>query len=325
MNILVTGGAGYIGSITSQKLLEEGYSVTIIDNFSSGHKEAIPPTARFFQGDLLDKDFLLTVLKNQNITGVIHFAGRVSVAESMEHPEIYFNTNVKGSVNLLEAMRATKVPIIIFSSTAGVYGNAKKIPISENTSCVPANPYAESKYMVEKMLYWYKKIYMTCSVSLRYFNASGATLDGTRGEAHKNETHLIPLALSAASSQKSLMLYGNDYSTFDGTCIRDYIHVLDLARIHVLVLSSLLRNKKLQIVYNVGAGCGYSNLEIIEMIKKITGVDFPIVIQPRRMGDPQALVADVGLIRKDLGFVPRYSDLQTIIETAWKWHKRNRL
>lgn len=321
MKILVTGGAGYIGSITTAQLLKEGFEVTVFDNLSEGHREAISST--FALGDLLNKKNLEKVFKREKFDAVIHFAAKALAPESMEAPFEYFKNNVLGGLNLLEVMRNFQVDKIIFSSSCAVYGYPKKLPVDEKTPLSPVSVYGETKLIFEKMLSWYKKIYGLKSISLRYFNAAGASLDGNLGEDHRRETHIIPIAIQVALGiKKRFILFGDDYQTRDRTCIRDYIHVLDLARAHILALKYLLKKRESGI-FNVGAGRGYSNREVLEMVKKVTGRDFEVKLGKRRLGDPDAIYADNKKIQRVLGFKPKYSDLKTIIETAWLWHQNN--
>ncbi|MCL4418207.1 MAG: UDP-glucose 4-epimerase GalE [Actinobacteria bacterium] len=319
--ILITGGAGYIGSFMTRALLEKGYEVVVVDSLKRGHDSAIDKRARFIKGDFLDKQFISGLFSEENFDAVIHFAGFISMAESVENPHLYFENNIICSLNLIEEMRKRNVKRFIFSSTAGVYGNPIKIPIPEDHPKNPTNPYGESKLIVEKILHWYKECFGLNCVSLRYFNASGAALDGGIGEGHEPETHLIPNAIKAAISGTEFTLYGQDYDTKDGTCIRDYIHVLDLVEAHILALTKLEKENG-EFFYNVGTGIGYSNKQIIDMIKKITGIDFKVKIEQRRPGDATELVADVTKIKKELSFNPKYSDLETIIKTAYDWHRK---
>jgi UDP-glucose-4-epimerase GalE len=321
-SILVTGGAGYIGAITTKVLLEKGYDVTVIDNLSSGDKTFVPEGARFLPIDLLDKSALTTALGAQHFVAVLHFAAFLHVSDSMLRPGTYFENNVVGSLNLLEAMRKNGIATIIFSSTCSVYGTTQENFMAESFLCKPENPYAESKYMTERMLQWFSDRHDFRAVSLRYFNVAGALPDSSLGETHAEETHIIPLAIQAAITKKPFDLFGTDYSTADGTCIRDYIHVLDIANAHTTVLAALLQDKKLRAVYNVGAGKGYSNREIIENIELITKNKIHVVNRQRRLGDPQHLVADPSAFQQDLHFLPEYSDLFTIISTAWQWEKK---
>jgi len=319
--ILVTGGAGYIGSITAKVLKEKGFQPIIFDNLITGHQTSVGKE-KFYQGDLT-KDILLLekVFKEEKPGGVIHFAAMSLVGESVQNPQKYFTNNLIGALNLLKVMLEHQVLKIVFSSTAAVYGEPKKVPIDEDDPKLPTNPYGESKLMIEKILKWYGEAYGLSSVALRYFNACGATLDGSLGEDHQPETHLIPAAMQAALGQrKDFTLFGNDYPTEDGTCIRDYIHVLDLAQAHILALNDSREGFK---AYNVGTNHGFSVLEIIKMIKKISGVDFPTPFSPRRAGDPARLIAEAEKIKKELNWQPKYSDLETIIKSAWLWHKNH--
>lgn len=321
MKILVTGGAGYIGSVTVKELQKLGHEVVVFDNLVCGHKQAV--STKLVIGDLLDKEFLNKSLAKEEFDAVIHFAAYALAGESMRKPFEYFQNNVQGGLNLLEFMRRKNIGKIIFSSTCAVYGTPKKLPVTENAEKKPESVYGESKLMVEKLLCWYEKIYGIKHVSLRYFNAAGASLDGLLGEDHRPETHIIPLAIKTALGQNSQFeLYGNNYETPDGTCIRDYIHVKDLAIAHRLALEKLEKSGESD-NFNLGTGRGYSNLEVLEMVKKVTGVDFFVKIMPRRPGDPPVIFADNRKAEKELGFIPKYSDLKTIVETAWQWHKKN--
>lgn len=319
MKILVTGGAGYIGSITAAELLKEGFEVVVFDNLSEGHREAV--SCPIIVGDLVNKKSLEKVFGRGEFEAVIHFANKALAPESMEKPYEYFRNNVLGGLNLLEIMNDSKVDKIIFSSSCAVYGYPEKLPVDEKSPLSPVSVYGETKVMFEKMLLWYEKIYGTKYISLRYFNAAGATLDGKWGEDHERETHIIPIALQVAMGlRKRFILFGDDYRTKDGTCIRDYIHVVDLARAHILALKYLLKEGKSEI-FNLGAGRGYSNKEVLEMVKKVTGRGFEVKLGKRRLGDPDAIYADNKKIKKVLGFEPKYSDLGTIVKTAWSWHK----
>lgn len=320
MKILVTGGAGYIGSHMVRLLLKDGHQVVAFDNLSTGYRQALPKDCPLVAGDLFDGALLEKTLREEKIWGVMHFAGFISMEESVANPYKYFRNNTFGALTLFEAMIKSGVKRLIFSSTAGVYGNPLKLPISEeDVPCVPTNPYGESKLMVEKILTWYDKIFGLKSVSLRYFNAAGASLDGSMGEDHRPETHLIPLAIKAALKNETFTIFGNDYSTKDGTCVRDYIHVLDLCPAHLLSLKILGEGRSE--IFNVGTGHGFSNLEVVQMVKKISGVDFEVEFGPRRAGDASELVASPEKIRRELGFKPQHSDLETIVKTAWQWHK----
>jgi len=321
MKILVTGGAGYIGSFMTKKLLERGDEVVVIDSLERGHDQAVDSRAKLYVGNLLDKDFISKVFSENKFDGVINFAGYISMGESMENPYIYFQNNIFASLNILEEMVKTKTNNFIFSSTAGVYGNPVRLPIPEDHPKNPENPYGESKLMVEKIMAWYQKTHNLNLVALRYFNASGAALDGTLGENHSPESHIIPNIVNAILKDESFKLYGTDYKTKDGTCVRDYVHVLDLVQAHILAIEKLTKDNGM-FVYNVGTGNGYSNREVIEMVKKISGKDLKVDEIARRPGDADTLVADVSKIKTELGFNPKYSDLETIIKSAWEWHRK---
>jgi UDP-glucose 4-epimerase len=322
MKILVTGGAGYIGSFMVRKLLSEDHEVVIADSLEKGHKEVLPQGIPFMQGDLRDRSFVSQIFESHTFDGVIHFAAYISMAESMENPFIYFQNNILASLHIIEEMRKKNMNNFIFSSTAGVYGNPTKIPIPESHAKNPENPYGESKLMVENILSWYAKTKGLSAVALRYFNAAGADLAGSMGEQHEPETHIIPNIMKAVLQNKSFTLYGSDYQTPDGTCVRDYIHVLDLAQAHILALQKLQKDSGF-FAYNVGTGKGYSNKEVVDMVKKVTGNEFAVETAARRPGDADTLVADVSRIKNELQFSPKYSDLETIITSAWKWHSRN--
>lgn len=319
MKILVTGGAGYIGSFMTRSLLERGDKVVVVDSLERGHKSAIDLRANIILGDLLDKKFITKVLKKEKVDGVIHFAGYISMGESMKNPGLYFEKNIQASVNVADAMVKTDTNHLIFSSTAGVYGNPIKVPIPEDHPKNPENPYGESKLMVEKILSWYGKIFGLSYACLRYFNAAGAALDGSMGERHNPETHLIPKIMEAVLRKSDFSLFGDDYATPDGTCIRDYIHVLDLAKAHILALEKLRKDKGAY-TFNIGTGKGHSNREVIAMVEKVTGKKIKVKIEKRRPGDANELVADARQIKKLLEFAPQYSDLETIVLSAWKWH-----
>lgn len=321
MKILVTGGAGYIGSHMVRLLMENGYDVVVFDNLSSGHLDSLPKDCTVVIGDLFNNAVLEKAIKIEEVSAVMHFAGFISMEESVRDPHKYFRNNVFGTLELLRVIIKAGVKKFIFSSSAGVYGNPSRIPIPEDESCNPTNPYGESKLIVEKILKWYDSAYGLRSVALRYFNAAGASLDGTTGEDHQPETHLIPLAIRAALEKKSFTIFGNDYPTRDGTCIRDYIHVLDLCESHLLALKVLDEDRSE--IFNIGTGKGCTNLEVVEMIKKITGIDFKVEIGQRRPGDAVELVASPEKIRKELGWKPKYSDLETIVKTAWQWHRNH--
>lgn len=320
MKILITGGAGYIGSIMTKTLLDRGYEVVVVDSLERGHDEAVDKRTDFKKGNLLDSEFVSEIFKDK-FDAVIHFAAYISMEESVKNPYLYFKNNLYAALNVIDQMVKTKNNNFIFSSTAGVYGNPKTLPIPEDHPKSPTNPYGESKLMVERVLYWYKEIFGLNFVSLRYFNAAGALEDGSLGEAHDSETHIIPLAIRAALNNSEFVLYGNDYETSDGTCIRDYIHVVDLVDSHILALEKLNKDKG-GYFYNVGTGKGYSNKEVIDEIRKVSGINFKIKIAKRRPGDAEVLIADPTKIQKELGFKPRYSDLKMIVKTAWEWHRK---
>lgn len=305
MRILVTGGKGYIGAITAQELIKNNHQAVIFDR-KNGE-------------EIQDIKLLQKVIKKEKIEAVMHFAAFIEMGESMEQPVKYFENNLVGSQYLFHTMINTGVKYLIFSSTAGVYGNLLRIPIKEDDQKQPENPYGQSKLMTEQLLEFYDRTDGMKSISLRYFNACGATEHS--GENHQPESHLIPNVMKAILTNSEFTLFGNDYLTKDGTCIRDYVHVIDLANAHILALEALTKGHKSE-VYNVGTGKGYSNLEVIKMVEKVSGKKLKIKVAPRRPGDAQELVADATKIRKDLGWKPRYSDLETIIKTAWKWHTK---
>lgn len=319
MTILVTGGAGYIGSHMVKALLDKRASVVVVDSLENGFHDAVDTRAQFFQGNLLDKQFVNDVFTRFHFDGVIHFAAYISVGESMQKPAKYFENNSTAAIHLLEAMVRTKSNNIIFSSTAAVYGNPKHVPIPEDHPKAPESPYGESKLMVEHILSWFQQLKGINYTALRYFNASGASLDGTLGERHRPETHIIPNVIKAALNDEPFHLFGTDYPTSDGTCVRDYIHVVDLAEAHLLALQQL-QEKGGGYQYNVGTGRGYSNKEVIDEVEKISGKDIMIMNEPKRPGDPAELIADSTRIQNELGFTPHHSDLETIVTSAWKWH-----
>ncbi len=321
MKILVTGGAGYIGSFMVKRLLERGDEVVVADNLSRGHKEAVDSRAELLVGDLLEPAFVERIFLKNKFDAVVHFAGYISMGESMEKPFEYFNNNVFGALNLLQKMQEKGINNFIFSSTAGVYGNPVKVPILEDHVKKPTNPYGESKLIVEQILFWFNKVHGTSFAALRYFNAAGAASDGSIGESHSPETHIIPKAIQAALRNEEFKLYGTDYDTKDGTCVRDYIHVLDLIEAHVLAIEKLQEDGGANF-YNVGTGTGYSNREVLDEVKKVSGIDFKITLEERRPGDADVLIADAACIKQELGFNPVHSDLETIVQTAWKWHSK---
>ncbi|MFP4199212.1 MAG: UDP-glucose 4-epimerase GalE, partial [Halanaerobium sp.] len=320
MNILVTGGAGYIGSHVLKALLKEGHQVVTFDNLQKGHREAVTG-GKFIEGDLADQKLLNKVMQENKIEGVIHLAADSLVGESMENPGKYYRNNFASGINLLEAMVKNNVKNIVFSSTAAVYGEPDQIPIKEDNQTEPTNTYGESKLFFEKALKRYDDIYGLKFVSLRYFNAAGADPEGEIGEAHDPETHLIPIVLQTALGiRDKIYIFGDDYPTRDGSCIRDYIHVNDLAAAHVLAVEALADGKESSI-YNLGNGEGYSVKEVINTVKEVTGVDFEVEVSERRAGDPAVLIASSDKIQKELNWQPEYPELEKIISTAWQWHK----
>ena len=320
MNILVAGGAGYIGSTVAADLLAAGHRVTVFDNLSRGHREAIPPDAEFVAGDLADGPALAQVFSGRAIDAVMHFAALIEAGESMRAPEIYFRNNTVNTLSLLEAMLAAGVKRLVFSSTAALYGDPERVPIEEDAALRPTNAYGESKLLVEQMLGWFHRIHGLRYASLRYFNAAGAT--GERGENHQPESHLIPRILQVAMGQaERIRIFGVDYPTPDGTCIRDYIHISDLSAAHLLALGGLGERDRL--IYNLGTGHGFSIREVIDAARRVTGHAIPAAEEPRRPGDPNVLVASSERIRRELGWQPRYTTLESIIESAWKWTCRH--
>ncbi len=316
MKVFITGGAGYIGSVCSELLLNEGHEVAIFDNLIEGHRRAVDSRARFIQGDLADRDQIERALSSTRPDSVMHFAAYALVPESMRDPSKYFRNNVSNGLNLLDAMLTTGVQRIIFSSTCALFGPPDRVPIDETAPARPANPYGESKLAFEKILRWYDQVHGLKFVCLRYFNAAGATED--LGEDHRPETHLIPNVLKVALGQRpSLEIYGTDYETPDGTCIRDYIHIVDLARAHILALGADASG-----FYNLGTGGGSSVREVIAACRKITGRQIDTIEKPRRPGDPPRLIASSEKIKKELGWQPQFQSLDVIIETAWAWHQK---
>ncbi len=320
MKILVTGGAGYIGSFMVKALLDRGDEVVVADSLERGRVDVLDKRAIFRKGNLLDKEFVSSLFKEE-YASVMHFAAYIAVEESVASPALYFQNNIYTTLNILEEMVRTNTTNFIFSSTGTVYGQPKIIPIPENHPTNPSNPYSQSKLMVEFLLDWYCKNRQIGYAVLRYFNASGGSLDGSMGENHNPETHLIPNAIKAAISGVPFNLFGDDYPTKDGSAVRDYIHVLDLVEAHLLTLDRL-GEKQGGYLWNVGTGKGSSNKEVVEMVKKISGKDFPVETKPRRAGDVAETVADVTKIKNELGFSPKYSNLETIVKTAWAWHNK---
>jgi len=320
MNILVTGGAGYIGSHVLKALLKEGHRVITLDNLQKGYREAVTG-GKFIEGDLADEKLLNKIMKEDEIEGVIHLAADSLVGESMEKPGKYYMNNFANGINLLQAMINNDVKNIVFSSTAAVYGEPDEIPIKENNKTEPTSTYGESKLFFEKALKRYDDTYGLKYASLRYFNAAGADPEGEIGEAHDPETHLIPIVLQTALGiRDKIYIFGDDYPTNDGSCIRDYIHVNDLAAAHVLALEALAEGKESSI-YNLGNGEGYSVKEVIDTVKEVTGRDFEVEVSERRAGDPAVLIASSDKIQKELDWQPKYTELEKIISTAWQWHK----
>lgn len=322
MKVLVLGGAGYIGSHTVYELINEGFEVVIIDNLETGYEKAVHPQAKFYKGDLRDRTFLDEVFnKEKDIDGVIHFAANSLVGESMTNPLKYYDNNVNGTKVLLEAMIAHGINNIVFSSTAATYGEPKNIPILESDPTEPTNAYGETKLAMEKMFKWAAHAHDIHYVSLRYFNACGAYHTGMIGEAHNPETHLIPIILQVANgTREHISIFGEDYDTKDGTCVRDYIHVSDLAMAHILAIKYLINGGKSD-TFNLGNGVGFTVKEVIEAAKKVTGKDIKAVIAPRRAGDPQTLVASSDKARTILGWNPQINNIEDIIASAWKWHE----
>lgn len=323
--VLVTGGAGYIGSHTVRVLLERGTEVVVLDSLVTGHREAVPDDVPFYLGDISDGAVLTEIMEEHPFSAVVHFAALSLVGESMVQPERYFEENTAKTNRFVSHLLRLGVRNLVFSSTAATYGNPESVPIPETALTQPVNPYGLSKLMIEECFSWFEKAYGLRWVALRYFNAAGAALEGSIGEDHVTETHLIPLILKTALGQrKAISVFGTDYATPDGTCIRDYIHVLDLAEAHVCALASL-EDGGTSGVLNVGTGAGYSVREVIEAAKKVTGIAIPVVEAERREGDPAILVAKTDKIQEQLGWQARYSDLETIIGSAWKWHREHPL
>src|SRR5256885_5407329 len=316
MKILVVGGAGYIGSVCAELLLDEGHGVSVFDNLSEGHRRALDPRAEFVEGDLQDRPSIEKTLAKQRPDAVMHFAANALVGESMQDPSKYFRNNSANGLNLLDAIVAAGVGKIIFSSTCAIFGPPERLPIAETTPPRPINPYGESKLAFEKILRWYGEIHGLKFVALRYFNAAGASTNF--GEDHRVETHLIPNVLKVALGEKpNVEIFGTDYETPDGTCIRDYIHIVDLARAHILALKSEKND-----FYNLGTGGGSSVREVIDSCRKVTGRKIDIVEKPRRPGDPPRLIASSEKIKRELDWKPQFQSLDAIIESAWKWHQK---
>ncbi|QNQ82709.1 UDP-glucose 4-epimerase GalE [Lactobacillus sp. PV037] len=321
MRILVIGGAGYIGSHAVRKLIENGDDVVVLDALYTGHKKAVDKRATFYQGDIEDTFLVNKILREEKIDAVMHFAAYSLVGESVQNPLKYYDNNVTGMISLLQAMQDAGVKHLVFSSSAATYGIPKKLPITEDTPLDPINPYGETKMMMEKIMHWADKANGIKSIALRYFNVAGAASDGTIGEDHGPESHLVPNILkSALAGDGNFTIFGDDYDTKDGTNVRDYVQVEDLIDAHILALQHLIKTNKSDI-FNLGTAQGYSNLEILESAKKVTGIDIPYKIGPRRGGDPDSLVADSTKARTILGWKPKHENVDEVIATAWKWHQ----
>jgi UDP-glucose 4-epimerase len=340
MRVLVTGGAGYIGSVVAEELLQAGHQVVVFDNLSRGHREAVPKNAELIVGELADRNHLDQVFRLRAVDAVMHFAALIEAGESMKAPEKFFRNNTANALTLLEAMLAAGVKHFVFSSTAALYGDPERTPIAEDDPLRPTNAYGESKLMVERMLAWFHQIHGLHYSSLRYFNAAGASRPD-QGEAHQPETHLIPRILEVALGRaEHVKIFGTDYPTPDGTCVRDYIHVSDLAHAHLLALRALCpaetgqapsphgrstlegaRENSGPLIYNLGNGEGFSVRQVVEVARKVTGHPIPVIESPRRAGDPAVLIASSEKIRRELGWQPKFPDLKTIVESAWQWHR----
>ncbi|MBT2733084.1 UDP-glucose 4-epimerase GalE [Carnobacterium sp. ISL-102] len=320
MTVLVLGGAGYIGSHAVDQLIEQHYDVAVVDNLQTGHRDALHKKARFYQGDIRDKTFMESVLKKESIEGVIHFAANSLVGESMQQPLQYFNNNVYGTQVTLEVMQQFGIKTIVFSSSAATYGEPKEIPIKETAETNPESPYGETKLMMEKILKWCDQAYDMKFVALRYFNVAGAKLDSSIGEDHSPESHLVPIILQTALGQREeLTIFGDDYDTPDGTCIRDYVHVVDLVEAHILALDYLKAGNQ-SAVFNLGSSTGFSVKEILDTARDITGKEIPAKVVSRRAGDPSTLIASSEKAKMILGWKPQYTDIKKIIASAWNWH-----
>ena len=323
MSILVVGGAGYIGSHVNKMLARKGFDTVVLDNLVYGHEEAVV-AGEFVRGDIANKDDIRKAFEGRDIEAVFHFANYAYVGESCLDPEKYYVNNISNTLNLLAVMREQGCNKIIFSSSCSTYGVPERVPITEDLPQRPMSPYASTKLMIEMILKDYARAYGLRYVGFRYFNACGADPEGEIGESHTPETHLIPITLDVASGLRDeMMIFGNDYNTPDGTNIRDYVHVLDLAEAHIAALDYFDRGGENDF-FNIGTEKGFSNLEIVEAVKRVTGRDFPVVITDRRPGDPDILVGSSEKARRVLGWVPKYSDIETVIETAWKWHENKR-
>lgn len=320
MKVLVTGGAGYIGSVAVEQLIKQGYDVLVFDNLSMGHKAAVHPSAEFIEGDLNNPQSISKAFAQFKPDAVMHFAAKSLVGESMEKPFLYLNDNVSNALNLLEVVIANEVPRFILSSTANLFDQPEEVPIPEDAKIVPGSPYGESKFIIERYLHWLSKLYPFFNfASLRYFNAAGASEH--YGEDHSPELHLIPLVLQVALGQREqIAIFGDDYETPDGSCVRDYIHVMDLAQAHILALEAIESESRL---YNLGNGKGYSVKEVIEVARAVTGHPIPSLIKGRRAGDPAQLIASSERITRELNWQPRFPQLESIIESAWQWHQKH--
>jgi UDP-glucose 4-epimerase len=323
MRVLVTGGAGYIGSVVAGELLQAGHEVLVFDNLSRGYRQAVPKNADLVVGDLGDRAGLDRLFQSRTIDAVMHFAALIEAGESMKTPESFFRNNTANALTLLDAMLAAGVKRLVFSSTAALFGNPERTPIEEDDPVHPTNAYGESKLLVERMLVWFHQIHGLRYASLRYFNAAGAA-GPNQGEAHRPETHLIPRILQVALGRaEHVNIFGTDYPTSDGTCVRDYIHVSDLARAHLLALHALENGceNSHPLIYNLGNGQGFSVREVVEVAREVTSHPIPVIESPRRVGDPTVLIASSEKIRRDLGWQPRVPDLKTIVQSAWQWHR----
>ena len=319
--ILVTGGAGYIGSFMVRHLKEKGFEVIIADNLSQGHKDAVTGYRLEVIDLVTEKEKLNKLFEKEGFSGVVHMAGFIQMGESFKNPSKYFQNNLMAVLNVMDAMIKNKVNNFIFSSSAGVYGNPESLPIKEEDKKEPLNPYGETKYMIERMLECYDKAHGLKFMAIRYFNAAGGALDGEIGEDHPGESHLIPLIIKAGLKGEKFTIFGNDYKTKDGTCIRDYIHVLDLVETHEIALKKLLEGSQSNF-YNAGVGRGYSNKEVVETVRKVTGLSINVDYGPRREGDAEVLYASIDKIKKDFNWSPKYT-LEDIIKTAFEWHKKH--
>ncbi len=319
MKVLVTGGAGYVGGTVARLIMKDGHDVTIVDNLCHSQASALPPQARFIQGDLKDRPLLEGILRDGAFDGVMHFAALIEAGESMQHPELYFRNNTASTLTLLEAMLAVGPQKLVFSSTAAVYGEPLSTPILEDANLKPTNPYGESKLLVEHMLRWFNQLHGFRYASLRYFNVAGAATG--YGESHEPESHLIPLILDVALGRRDkIKIFGTDYPTRDGTCVRDYIHVEDLADAHLLALRALDHTPRM--IYNIGNGQGFTVREVIDSVIRVTGRPIPVDEQPRRPGDPAVLVASSDKIKQELDWSPSHDQLDDIVASAWAWHQQ---